>query len=107
MNYQEMTDFEINKAVADKLGYAGRTSRHPQLEDVVLISSSHGGIIIDYCNSWADAGQIAHQYKINLYFSNNENMAEHRQTGKEIITCTDYNPCRAICIVFLMMKGGE
>lgn len=112
MNYQEMSDKEINLEVLRIF--------HPDIEHMCMSESGeyfyHCGPdgngfyqidVIDYCNSWADAGPIAHRNKINLYFSNNENMAEHRQTGKKSITCTDYNPLRAAMIVFLMMKGGE
>ena len=102
MIYSEMSDFEINCAVAKALGY-----NRPGFLRAVLAGEESEGEKFDPCNSWADAGPIIHDKKINLYFSNNKNMAQFYQHGFESVQCEDFNPLRAAMIVFLMMKEAD
>lgn len=113
MNYLEMSDFEINKAVADSTGYDGRTKRHRLSERAVFISDGVGGFIRDYCNSWADAGPIIQGNEISMISrrANGEWKAEIFLGRKDIFdnyaTFFDKNPLRAAMIIFLMMKDEE
>ncbi|QGX91681.1 DUF2591 domain-containing protein [Tatumella sp. TA1] len=117
MNYQEMTDFEINKAVAIALGhkcyYENGSFTNGRMGSSVVVKGN--GIVgsVNFCKSWADAGQIAQENKISVLFDEQGMChAAHEACwvdGVEwqIDGIVDENPCRAICIVFLMMKGGE
>ncbi|WP_241609674.1 phage protein NinX family protein [Rosenbergiella australiborealis] len=124
MNYQEMSDFEINCAVAKAIGF----------EDVMFFevdSSICNGPVwtiasgwtdygipvskgnrFDPCNSWADAGPIIQDNGINLMASkvvDSGGLKEWEAMSYEG-NCHHWgelNPLRAAMIVFLMMKGGE
>ena len=99
MNYEAMSDDEINHEVAKHSFDAGWLERHYGKE----------GMIPDYCNSWEDAGPIIFENKIGI---------ETTALSKEWIarTCSTTmsnmffrchvhkNPLRAAMIVFLMMK---
>ncbi|WP_241622709.1 phage protein NinX family protein [Rosenbergiella australiborealis] len=104
MNYQEMSDRHINCLVHDvfireeqsSFGLILNVVRHPK----------------DYCNSWADAGQIIQDNGINLMAStvvDSGGLKEWEAMSYEG-NCHHWgelNPLRAAMIVFLMMKGGE
>ncbi|WP_422047348.1 phage protein NinX family protein [Rosenbergiella nectarea] len=99
MNYQEMSDRHINCLVHDvficeeqsSFGLTLNVVRHPK----------------DYCNSWADAGPIAEDNEIGVVKVLNGWCATNDHAIHEGVFFVDPNPRRAICIVFLMMKGGE
>lgn len=103
MNYQEMSDYEISCEVGRKISFA----------DHILAKNKQ----VNYCNSWADAGRIAQEYKISIHAPRFGEgwMAEHTGSDEDVNDGfeVDYfehhheNPCRAIWVVFLMMKGGE
>lgn len=98
MNYAEMSDIQINAMVSNAL--YGEVSRGHQME------LANG--VVDYCNNPADAWPIIVENKINLYFSNNEQMAQFYQYGRESVESSDANALRAAMVVFLMMmKEGE
>lgn len=117
MNYAEMSDFEINKAVAIALGhkcYYGDGSFTNGLMGSSVVVKGNGVIgAVNFCNSWADAGPIIEQNKISLAFDGVEWWAD----DKAKFICDDYvwkvdgeasrNPIRAAMIVFLMMQGDE
>lgn len=122
MNYAEMTDFEINKAVAKALGAKivkssfGTACFKP---DFSVSELSPGGPADKFkpCNSWADAGPIIQRNHIDL-----ESLFEFTNESEEEITPTGIwsargvieghihprfehaNPLRAAMIVFLMMQ---
>ena len=96
MNYQEMSDEQINHAVSDAL------------------SIPRGD---DWCNSWEESGPIIEDNKISIFSDSDE----QSDTDKDP---TDYwwsaisfdtgcqhnaesNPLRAAMIVFLMMKEAD
>lgn len=113
MNYQEMSDFEINCRVHfrnyDKLRfekgkfyYSNRSGR-----EMVIGKYLYKFDRPDYCNSWADAGPIAEENEIGVVKVLNGWCATNDYATHEGVFFVDRNPRRAICIVFLMMKGGE
>jgi hypothetical protein len=59
-----MLHFEINKAVAEKLGENTYTNTFPNgsSEEVTFEILNP----TDYCNSWADAGPVIEKYQISL-----------------------------------------
>ena len=89
MNYKEMSDQQIEFAVSDALGIP-RGDR--------------------WCSSWADAGPISHEHgmtTIKLQDGMWVVISEFIDENSRRFSYTDKNILRAICIVFLMMRGGE
>lgn len=115
MNYQEMTDFEINKAVAVSLKESGVISKIltpvsgiPEYSAVQCIHTKYGWMWFDPCESWADAGPIIQENGISItpYGSDAVFWEAEDKYGSGKSDC-DNNPLRAAMVVFLMMKGGE
>lgn len=113
-DYSKMSDFEINKAVAEKL-FKVRLSLIVQRdvpsrpavtvfcdigdEEIVSIACA------DYCNNPADAWPIIVANRIGILpASNGDKWAAHYQEWR--VAVADKNPLRAAMIVFLMMKGA-
>ena len=125
MNYQEMSDFEINCAVAGMIGDEVYSSKSLRKHKAYRIGERNRDVyesgwstdVFDPCNSWTDAGPIAEVHKISLHAPRFGEgwMAEHTGSDEDVNDGFEVhyfehhheNPCRAICIVFLMMKGGE
>ncbi|UKL14861.1 protein of unknown function DUF2591 [Erwinia phage Gungnir39] len=98
-DFSNLSDGEINMAVAKLMG----TYRYVPEK---LPCDRHLGR--NYCNSWADAGPIAEKSQISLNFMAVERCWEaYDSEGESKVSTTDIKPCRAICIVFLMMNEGE
>jgi len=100
MNYQEMSDFEINAEVGALTGEAKNSE--PMLNLVIR----GNGRKFDPCNSWADAGPIIQENRISLFASDDEGKWMAQFINYKTVHM-DKNPLRAAMIVFLMMKGGE
>lgn len=108
-NYSEMSDFEINKAVAIVCGYAEEScdfglEGKPDVgvewnEDTGYPSKS-----FDYCNSWADAGPIIQNNGIGLKRQSNGLWVSAQSGG--LWPIYHENPLRCAMIVFLMMQEG-
>lgn len=115
MNYAEMSDFEINKAVAEKLfkDVVGLivTRDVPTRDRVIGFKDLDGEIVsficADYCNSWADAGPIIVNNFISLQFFQGNWMASvnpSQETGFRAACFIERdNPLRAAMITYLMM----
>ena len=100
MNYQYMTDFEINQLVGSISGEA--KSSEPNLSLVIRSNGKR----FDPCNSWADAGPIIEENRIDLITAKvGIDWIAHDFNCS--ISNVDKNPRRAAMIAFLMMKGGE
>lgn len=100
MNYSEMTDFEINKAVA------GRLLAEWYHNSICLVRCDDDNrSIFNPCNSWADAGPIIQEESISLIkYDTNQWRARSRKCLAGFI---DINPLRAAMIVLLMMREGK
>lgn len=121
MNYAEMSDFEVNKAVAVALGGVATTDYRGlaiydmgESQPLVVSQCMHSKGDFLPCNSWADAGPIIAENQISLVFdadlmieppahwvmcrhvNNNGDIAEHYAQPNK--------PLRAAMIVFLMMQ---
>lgn len=114
MNYEEMSDLQINLLVANAIGvYAAENS------GVVFASVKHEGdnvvsVIgaVDYCNNPSDAwpiinanliGVIPDEDGVTMHFYGDWVATAFCST----ISYTHKNPLRAAMIVFLMMKDAQ
>ncbi|WP_143056435.1 hypothetical protein [Rosenbergiella nectarea] len=85
MNYQEMSDEQIELAVSDAMNIPRG---------------------VKWCSDWSLAGQLAEENHIGVKYFLGEWMGLSTHPTNFATGFTS-NPRRAICIVFLMMKGGE
>ncbi len=114
MNYEEMSDFEINKQVAiNRGGYQGHVE-HMQHGVKESDRASHGLLFTerDYCNNPSDAWPIVSRNLIGV--SPDEDGVTCHFYGDwtarafcSQIFCTQKNPLRAAMIVFLMMRDEQ
>ena len=105
MNYEEMSDFEINKQVAiNRGGYQGHVE-HMQHGVKESDRASHGLLFTerDYCNNPSDAWPIILANRINVYASEGPDFMPW-MAGCGGFMVSNKNPLRAAMIVFLMMQ---
>ena len=123
MNYEDMTDFEINKAVASEIGIYWHSSPSNNNSKSWFYSdnynecnTSKGEVAIelpDYCNSPADAWPIILENKISIVFDEHETYVnqgviesypwvKHERKVKD-----GESPLRAAMIVYLMMNEDK
>jgi hypothetical protein len=116
MNYENMSDFEINKAVAEKCGLKVPESQYPELQDDVLIINDKMEIefssSVNYCNSWEDMGPIIASEKIAISYHNSVDAWTAGSCTKSKFSLVQQkiaykNPLRAAAIVYLMMEDAE
>lgn len=101
MNYEDMTDAQINEAVTNAV------TRN-------LINELD---CIDYCNDWAYGGLIIQKYKLSIMFdweveglyTATGGATEQRNLGSyvKLVEFTHENPLRAAMIVYLIMNGEK
>ena len=101
MNYEEMSDSEINYEVAKHSFDAGWLDRHYGKE----------GMVPDYCGDWSDAGPVMVGNKIGIETTaiSIEWIARTCSTNMSNMTfrCHKHkNPLRAAMIVFLMLADA-
>lgn len=114
MNYDEMSDFEINLAVAKKLGLVvSAESNGHNAVDARCDDGYHAWFTIDYCNNWADIGPIIEKHGITLEYDYD------LKPDAEWWSCVAFgdfgkvecnylsNPRRAAAICFLMMQESK
>ncbi len=110
MNYSEMTDFEINKRVAELIGGFIEEDIFEKEQTIFRHHVSGKYSHFDPCTSWADAGPIIERHMICLAA---DVFAETQDGGKWVAQpaygwdserVRSDNPLRAAMIVFLMMK---
>ena len=105
MNYEEMSDFEINKQVAiNRGGYQGHVE-HMQHGVKESDRASHGLLFTerDYCNNPSDAWPIILVNRINIYASEGPDFMPW-MAGCGGMMVSNKNPLRAAMVVFLMMQ---
>ena len=106
MNYEKLSDFEINKAVAKLLGvevqeWNGKIFGGVE-RNVDNVTSVAG--VIDYCNNPSDAMPILIDNRISLTWVNGECRASSVLRGYHEFSCG--NAMLAAMIVYLMMKDS-
>ena len=108
--YEEQTDFEISKRVAELHG------------DYAILSDDNETLVIsknpfDYtpcpfnpCNSWADIGPIIFEHKIELLYYEDDLIkgwwARYAFNGPFDSDVMD-NPCRSAAITFIKMRESD
>lgn len=120
MNYESMSDLEINKLVKSKVkGIKDREfaewSNAQGINPVNLICSEniYSIQVPDYCNSWADMGPIIQEHGIDITWPEKELNAEgnvYKYMDNESISLDvsdSKDVLRAAAIVFLMSQEGK
>lgn len=100
MNYSEMTDFEINKAVAS-------ACLEEWYDNGICVIKCDGDdrSIFQPCNSWADAGLIIEKEKISL--TCRQSRDEWAAIFNRHAMSAHSNPLRAAMECYLMKKERE
>jgi len=103
MNYEEMSDFEINKCVAEAAGMELSSDHSGAYVGVIRrsIGSRPNYGHVNYCNNPSDAWPIIYDNHISIINDYGWG-ACHRRSGVE--SSMHVNPLRAAMIVFLMMQ---
>ena len=104
MNYEQMSDFDINRLVAiNRGGYQGHVA-HMQYGVKESDKDSCGMFHFerDYCNNPSDAMPILIEMKIGFKWVNGSCTASSVMRGYH--ESTSNNPLRAAMIAFLMMQ---
>ena len=104
MNYEEMSDLQINLLVANAIGVDAAEN-----SGVVFGAVKHEGDnvvsvmgVVDYCNNPSDAMPILIAMKIGFKWVNGTCTASSVLCGYH--ESTSDNPLRAAMVVFLMMQ---
>ena len=104
MNYEEMSDLQINQLVANAVGVDAVEN-----SGVVFGAVKHEGGnvvsvigVVDYCNNPSDAMPILIEMKIGFKWVNGSCTASSVLRGYH--ESTSDNPLRAAMVVFLMMQ---
>ncbi len=112
-NYSEMSDSEINKAVAFALGSrivkSGFNTDYYWYEYGFIHLAPMGPVEnFDPCKSWADAGPIieANEISLNSVYEGGPCWLSFAGDDGETVH-TDTSPLRAAMIVFLMMEESK
>ncbi len=109
MNYSELSNFEINKLVAEYHGITTSEWYHTEEDGITTLMLPINSGYKNYCNSWAGMGPIIESEKIDLsYMSNSKNwVASKFISFNKCLAPADKNPLRAAAICYLMMKESE
>ena len=112
MNYEEMSDLQVNLLVANAIGVDAAEN-----SGVVFGAVKHEGEnvvsvigVVDYCNNPSDAWPVilANRIMLNPYCADDLWKAEvpcgFDGLVKTYATCYHHNPLRAAMIAFLMMQ---
>lgn len=109
MNYSEMSDSQINDAVAIARGKLIRKGKALSLYQV-----DGEDLCTDFCNSWADAGPIIQQNNISLlkceqmesWMAGNSYWVDGAEWSVNWLS-GDKKPLRAAMIAYLMMQESK
>ena len=110
-NYAEMSDFEINCAVAEALGLNVQYQSMRNGGRVLVVVKVELGVekyyrIPDYCNDWEVAGPIIAENKISIVPHLLSDLWLSTSRGVEHAAQHE-NPLRASMIVFCMIHGDD
>lgn len=111
MDYDKLSDFDINKAVAEEL-YPDYTwcAVSPELDrghaDSVVAWEGGEAYIYDYCNNPSDAWPIIVENKIGIHWLGGvDGLWSARTVHTSIVK--GKNPLKCAMIVFLMMQEDK
>lgn len=106
--YTELSDFEINLAVAHIALGKGSYDWCPDKKEVYFAGIDGGEFLhhgyFDPCNAPSDAMPIINEYGISLIYQNRKFQFA---TNDGNIECCIANPLKAAMIIFLCMKDAE
>lgn len=118
--YSELSDFEVNKLVAERLGltvqYRAQIYDKPTVECCKNYNPDplyyNRWMIKDWCNNWADAGQLMAENKISCVCERiGADKWQYRCTGLKAGVLSEAvsssRPCRAIAECYLMKTESE
>lgn len=111
-DYASMSDFEINKSVADIAmnGTWHVKPSHPDNNTGGWLYGSNGiqtYELPDYCNNPADAWPIITENRISTIYLGENEWGCRGDGDKSACRAINSNALRCAMIVFLMMKEGE
>lgn len=101
MNYEEMSDFELNEMVLVATKTNGEC--HDGSGEVYARDDRNILRLVDYCNNPSDAWPIILVNRINIYASEGPDFMPW-MAGCAGFVLSHKNPLRAAMIVFLMMQ---
>ncbi|AUS01391.1 NinX [Vibrio phage 1.284.A._10N.286.55.A5] len=113
MNYEDMSDFEINSKVAMRLGRSVSSEHECIKTGACFILTSLAGVRVEFnpCNNPSDAWFIIASNDINLSKHKADDywfaFVRAEDLGVSEFKCKDNNPLRAAMICFLKMKDAE
>ena len=128
MNYEVMSDFEINCAVGGLLGDEVYSNKDGIKHKAYRIGDRYRDVyasgwstdVFDPCNSWSDAGPIMEEYKIGIdpecVRKNDNGGYDEVWSGvvydefcrvRFALCGKDKNPMKAAMITFLMLKDSK
>lgn len=119
--YSELSDFEINKLIADTQGYdyeIGVYFPSPKPKNILnyqyihkkVTSNKKFWVYIDYCQCGKDAfnlmisNEISLEKLINNNWSAKSQPIESKNNLIKIVSALNKNPCRAIAECYLLMR---
>lgn len=113
MNYEEMSDFEVNVSIAEIFGIywnispdKSESGQWEYCKDADICNKNAGALTVtlpDYCNNPSDAWPIILVNRINVYASEGPDFMPW-MAGCGGMMVSNKNPLRAAMIVFLMMQ---
>ena len=111
-DYSELSYFEINKRVAEALGFDVVNEQINEVVGEMWVIKNGRGVrngLPNYCSNPADAWPLILESGIGIKqnFSNDDWLASPRKYDDGHMMQIDENPLRAAMIVYLMMKERE
>jgi len=105
MNYEEMSDKQINKRVAALLGLKESPVSDMMYGSGLVIYPHDNEVNFNPCNNPSDAWHIIVENKITIQFRDSLGLKTLAVSGDS--DHADENPLRAAMICFLKMKDSE
>lgn len=102
--YTELSDFEINKKVAEKLGLAYEVTRYGV---VTRMSNKEQWREFNPCNNQSDAFPLIIDVKLSIHPDFYNDCESWVVRTVHIPPVKDESLTRAICIAYLLMKDAE
>ena len=114
MNYEQMSDFDINRLVAERLGIP-ISKQQDDSRQSVWVTVDGFGVEVNYCNNASDAWSIIIDNKISMqkyddgwYVTDGDIWAlSQGYMLDEMYSNVSDNPLRSAMIVFLMMGDND
>jgi hypothetical protein len=106
---EDMSDFEVNKALAEKLGFTVETRSVFKINVPCVVTES-GDIhkLSDYCSNWSDIMPLAVEHKISVDWYTDGRCMAFQDVGGVDYDYTSVQPQRArACCLILVLQEQE